>query len=387
MIPRQLQKPVLELAGKVPVVTITGPRQSGKTTLARSLFPYYSYKNLEYPDVRQFAVEDPRGFLEDSGAGIILDEIQRVPALLSYIQGIVDERNEPGKYILTGSQNLLLSNTVSQTLAGRTAIFNLLPFSIGELGNTGIMMDHAEPWIQRGFFPRLYDADLGPEDWIPFYISTYIERDIRDIINVHNLTLFQTFLQLCAGRTGQLLNLSSLGNDCGIDQKTARNWISVLEATFTVFLLPSFHRNFSKRLIKSPKLYFYDTGIACWLLGIRSAMELESHYLRGNLFENLILCELIKKELNGGRQPGLHFWRESNGREVDCVYEQSGRIYAIECKAGRTVTSDYFSGINHFRDIAGDEYGGGAVIYGGRERQTRSGTVALPWRQIAEWSL
>jgi uncharacterized protein len=385
MIPRILQKQIRKLAAKMPVITITGPRQSGKTTLAKMALPDYAYKNLEFPDVRRFATEDPRGFFGELTQGVILDEIQRVPELLSYVQGIVDETNEPGKFILTGSQNLLLLNKVSQTLAGRSAILHLLPLSMEELIASGAPEGSAESWMQRGFYPRLYDKKISPLDWLPSYVESYVERDVREIINVRNLSTFQTFLRLCAGRIGQVVNLSSLGNDCGVDQKTAKGWISVLETTFTAFLLPPFHRNFNKRLIKSPKIYFYDTGLACWLLGIRSVKDLDSHYARGSLFENFIIVELMKNEMNRGRRTELYFWRESNGNEVDCVYEKNGRVFGLECKSGKTIGPDYFNGIDALKKISGKLFAGGTVIYGGTEIQRRSNATVLPWTKTADF--
>ena len=385
MIPRILQKRILELAAKMPVIAITGPRQSGKTTLAKMTFPRYAYRNLEFPDVRRFATEDPRRFLAGLTDGVILDEIQRVPELLSYIQGMVDENNKPGNFILTGSQNLLLLNTVLQTLAGRSAILHLLPLSLEELWSAGIPEDSAEVWMQRGFYPRLYDQNISPLDWLPSYVESYVERDVREIIKVRDLSIYQTFLRLCAGRIGQVVNLASLGNDCGVDQKTVKSWISILETTFTAFLLPPFHRNFNKRLIKAPKVYFYDTGLACWLLGIRSAGDLDSHYARGSLFENFVVAELIKNEMNRGRRPELYFWRESNGSEVDCVYERNGLVHGLECKSGRTIGPDYFRGLNVLKMSAGELFGGGTVIYGGTETQQRSAATVLPWFKTSEF--
>lgn len=374
---------IRDLAGKMPVITITGPRQSGKTTLARAAFPDYTYTNLEFPDVRFFAKEDPRGFLSSLGDRAILDEIQNEPAILSYIQGIIDQNGSNGRYIITGSQNLLLLESVSQSLAGRAAVLHLLTFSLEEMFAHGYTHGHYEEWIQRGFYPRLYDKNLAPLEWLPSYLETYVERDIRSIINVHDLFQFQTFMRLCAGRIGQVLNMTSLGNDIGIDQKTVRKWLSVLETTFTIFLLRPYFNNFNKRLIKAPKLYFFDTGLACYLLGIRSESELDTHYARGSLFESFIISELYKNELNRARRPNLYYWRDSNGHEVDCIFEHEGKLSGIEIKAGKTISSDFFKGLRFLREAAGDQFSEATVIYGGQESQNRSAVSVIPWHCIA----
>jgi predicted AAA+ superfamily ATPase len=384
MIERIAKKKILELSEKIPVITVTGPRQSGKTTLVKSIFPSYSYVNLEYTDNRRFAADDPRGFLRSFSDGVIIDEVQHVPTLLSYIQGNVDESGLMGRYILTGSQNLLLLQNVSQSLAGRTAILHLLPLSLEELFAKKYKRAAYEDWIVQGFYPRLYDKKLSPQDWIPDYIETYLERDVRNVLNVQDLSLFRTFLRLCAGRIGQILNLSSLGNDIGVDQKTVRKWLSVLEATFTVFILRPYFRNFNKRMIKSPKLYFIDTGIACNLLEIKSPSELSSHYARGALFENLILSELWKNNLNRALQPDIYFWRDSNGHEVDCLAESAGKIRGLEIKSGRTVAKDFFDGLQFLQEAAGVLFDKGEVIYGGDSAQNRSTYKVEPWFNIAK---
>lgn len=381
MISRNLQSKIVSLSQKLPVVTITGPRQAGKTTLAKASFPNYPHANLEFLDTREYATQDPRGFLASFPDGVILDEIQNTPSLLSYIQGIVDENERMGRFVLTGSQNLLLLQSVSQSLAGRTAMLHLLPLSLQELFAAHYPIESYEQWIFRGFYPRLYDRQLSPGEWLPAYVETYIERDVRNVVNVSDLSLFRTFLRLCAGRIGQVVNLTALGNDIGIDQKTVRRWLSVLETTFTVFLLQPYYRNFNKRITKSPKLYFHDTGLACYLLGIRSSNELNNHYAKGALFENLIISELIKGDLNRAVRPEYYFWRDSNGHEIDCLTETKGKIRAIEMKSGRTVASDFFDGIRFLESSAGELFGEGFVIYGGDSRQKRKEARVLPWHE------
>ncbi|MCU0596894.1 MAG: ATP-binding protein, partial [Desulfobacterota bacterium] len=316
MIRRTLEKKLKELARSFSVVTVTGPRQSGKTTLVRSAFPQMSYVSLEDLDSREFAEDDPRGFLATYEKGAVIDEAQRVPALFSYIQGKVDEANRPGMYVLSGSQNFLLHERISQSLAGRVGILNLLPLSIEELGRQAGKRSRYEDFLFSGFYPRLYDRPVAPLDWYPAYIQTYVERDLRLIKNVTDLASFQRFIRLCAGRIGQILNLSSLAIDCGISHNTAKSWLSVLEASFILYLLKPHYRNFSKRLIKMPKLYFVDPGLACFLLGISSPGEVDSHHLKGGLFESMIVSELLKYRLHRGFQPGCYLWRDKTGHEV-----------------------------------------------------------------------
>ena len=314
-LPRAVTPKLISLAKKFPVVVVTGPRQSGKTTLVIAAFPHHEYVSLEDPDLRLQAQDDPRGFLEDHGGSVILDEVQRAPSLLSYIQTRVDRKERHGQYILTGSQNILLQSQVSQTLAGRAAYVTVLPFSLGELGAR--KMAPLESLVWRGFYPRLHAQKLTPGEWFPNYIRTYVERDVREIRNIGNLATFQKFLKLCAGRTGQLVNASSLASDCGINYQTALSWISVLEASYIIFQLRPHHANLNKRLIKAPKLYFHETGLACSLLGIRSASELKSHFLWGGLFENFVASELVKAAHHAGREPSVFFWRDKTGHEVD----------------------------------------------------------------------
>lgn len=394
MIARGMEKALLASARTYPVLTVTGPRQSGKTTLVRKVFPKYDYVSLENPDDRTFALEDPRGFLNRFPDAVILDEVQRAPELLSYLQGRVDEDDRPGRYVLTGSQNFLLLEKVSQSLAGRTALFQLLPFSRAELaGRKPMALDgigHKIPrgrpaadelfdMLFKGFYPRIHDKGLKPQDWLRNYYQTYIERDVRSIVQVGDIEAFGRFVRLCAGRTGQILNLSSMGSDCGISHATARRWLSVLEASFIVYLLRPHYENFSKRLIKSPKLYFIDTGLLCYLLRIRSADELVTHALRGGVFETFVLVELLKASLNQAADPEVHFWRDTGGHEVDFVSGHGRALVPIEAKSGETIASDYLKGITYWRSLPGQEKAPAAVVYGGEASMMRSGTAFYSW--------
>lgn len=378
MIPRTIESVLMQLAQSYPVVTITGPRQSGKTTLCRKVFPGYGYRNLEAPDVRQFANDDPRGFLAANPDGVILDEIQRVPQLLSYIQTIVDEKPLPGQFILTGSQQFEVMNTISQSLAGRTALLKLLPFSLAELRGA-YPSRGVDDLILTGCYPRIYDQKLNPTQAMGDYFETYVERDLRHLMAVKDLSQFERFVKLCAGRTGQLLNLQSLGNDVGISHASARSWLTLLEASYIVFLLHPWHSNISKRLVKAPKLYFYDVGLASYLLGLEDVKQVSRDPLRGNLFENLVVLEALKFRYNQGKRDNLFFYRDSNGNEVDLIAEQGRRLLAIEIKAGATINPDYFKGLRHFRKAIGIEWTVAAgVVYGGDDSQCRSEALIRP---------
>jgi len=319
MIERDLTSRLRMLASQFPAVTLTGPRQSGKSTLCRAVFPQHAYANLELPDVRSFAQEDPRAFLAQFKNGAILDEIQRAPELISYIQGLVDDDSTPGRWVLTGSQNLALLESVNQSLAGRTAILHLPPLIRREILRFPAYPDSLDETILFGGYPRIFDQRLDPGEWLASYIATYIERDVRMITNVGDLATFQRFVELCAGRTSQLLNLSQISNDCGITQPTAKAWFSVLEASFITFRLPSFSGNLRKRLVKMPKLHFYDTGLACRLLGIRTVDQLHSHPLRGPLFETWVASEIHKHRMNAGLTGGMFHYRDQKGVEVDLI--------------------------------------------------------------------
>ncbi len=377
MIKRTIQPTLLRLASQYPVVTITGPRQSGKTTLCRTVFPDKPYINLENPDTRAFVQSDPRGFLASHPDGAILDEIQRTPELLSYIQPLVDERNTTGLFILTGSQQFEVMNTISQSLAGRTALLKLLPFSLEELALTG-SASSVDTMLLSGFYPRIHDAGLNPTQALGDYLQTYVERDIRQLVNIRDLAQFEKFVRLCAGRTGQLLNLQSLGNDIGISHTTARNWLTLLEASYIIFLLQPWHANIAKRQVKTPKLYFYDVGLAAYLLGAEHEVHISRHPLRGNLFENLIVVEALKYRFNRGLRNNLYFWRDAKGNEVDLVVEAGPDVMPVEIKAGATVTGDYFKGLLTFVDRLKTPPMARSLVYGGTERQYRSDTHV--WR-------
>jgi predicted AAA+ superfamily ATPase len=383
MIPRTLMPILKQLAGQYPVVTVTGPRQSGKTTLCRATFPDKPYVNLESPDTREFAHSDPRGFLSSYPDGAILDEIQRVPRLLSFVQPIVDEHKVPGQFILTGSQQFEVMTTISQSLAGRTALLKLLPLSIEELTNAGIQPS-VDSLLLQGFYPRIYDAGLNPTQALGDYLETYVERDIRQLMNIKDLALFEKFVRLCAGRTGQLLNLHSLGNDVGISHTTARSWLTLLEASYVVFLLQPWHTNISKRQVKTPKLYFYDVGLAAYLLGAESELHINRHPLRGNLFENLVVIEALKYRYNRSRRNNLHFWRDAKGDEVDLVIEAGPYVMPVEIKSGATINEDYFKGLRSFSARLPAPPSVCALVYGGTERQKRSDVTVWRVGDVAE---
>lgn len=382
MIRRTIQDKILQISQKLPVITITGPRQSGKTTIARYLFPNYTYVNLELSDNRDLATTDPRSFFALYPLNLILDEVQRAPNLLSYIQGIVDERKQNGQFILTGSENLLLSEKVNQSLAGRTYIATLLPLSLEELQDIPISFSNYMPYLQQGFYPRLYDSDLATSEWLPSYIQTYVERDIRQLINVRNIKQFQTFLKLCAGHIGQIINYTSLSNAVGVNDKTIKEWLSILEATYIAFTLPPYYNNFNKRLIKSPKLYFYDTGLACTLLGIHDASSLIWHPLQGSLFENFIIAELLKRHFNRGLLPQFYFWRDNTGTEVDCLIEGGGKVLAIEIKSTQTLTTFPTGNLKKLTTLMSNNRIEPYIVYGGEQSFNNQGIKVLSWKNL-----
>lgn len=383
MIRREIENSVKRYAREYPVVTITGPRQSGKTTLCKMVFTEMPYASLEDPEEREFALNDPRGFLGRFPDGAVLDEIQRAPDLLSYIQGIVDEKKRPGQFIITGSQNFELLQTVSQSLAGRTAIARLLPFSLAEIRKlrpSTLSMDEA---IFTGSYPRIFDQDLDPREALAFYFSTYVERDLRQLINVRDLSGFEKFMKLCAARCGQLVNLSSLGNDCGVSHNTVKQWLAILEASYIIKLLPPYYRNLGKRLIKTPKIYFIDTGLASYLLGIQKVEHVSAHHLRGPLFENLVLSELLKKRFNRGETDHLYFLRDRKGNEVDFLLDYGPFLDLVEVKAGQTVSSSFFPGIEYYRRIYG-EVRNSMLLYGGDKDYIRENVRIIPWKGLPD---
>lgn len=365
-----------------PVVAIVGPRQSGKTTLAREIFPDYTYVNLEDFEKRAFAHKDPRDFFDVyAQKGIIIDEFQLVPELLSYIQVLVDEQKQFGRFILTGSQNFLMNEAISQSLAGRVAIHTLLPLSIDELKEAGLLPDRANTVLYQGLYPMIYTRpELNVEQWYANYITTYIERDVRQLTQVADLTLFQTFMQLCATRVGQPLNLSSMANDCGVSDMTAQRWITILQASYIIYLVRPHFKNFNKRLTKTPKLYFYDCGVASSLLRLKSD-EIPLHYTRGGLFESLIITDIAKSYYNRALIPHIYFWQNVKGYEIDCVLDEGLRLIPIEIKSGQTIQSNFFDNLAHWKEVT-DTPGNAYLVYAGPEDQKRSNAHVLSWKSI-----
>jgi uncharacterized protein len=366
-----------------PVLGILGPRQSGKTTLAKELFPNMLYTNLEDLTQQDFALKDPKGFLERNKNGMIIDEFQRVPNLLSYIQTIVDERNKPGLFVLTGSQNFLMMEKISQSLAGRISLFNLLPFSISELYTDKRKVPDLDRLLFKGFFPRLYSATLDPVRYYQNYVQTYIERDVRQIKNISDLTSFQNFLRLCAGRAGQIVNYSSLSDDVGVSHNTIKAWLNLLQTSYIIHTLPPYFRNYKKQIIKSPKIYFNDTGLLCFLLGIDREESISSHYLRGGIFENLIVNEIFKHGFNFGKRLNLYFWRDKRGKEIDLLLDFQKSRVAIEIKAGKTITGDFFKNLGYYGELdtlcpPANRY----IIYGGTDDQERKDAAVRSWLSL-----
>ncbi|MGM0578371.1 MAG: ATP-binding protein [Myxococcota bacterium] len=385
MIPRHAAPTVLELARGFPAVVVTGPRQSGKTTLVRACFPDRPYVSLEAPDEHEAATEDPRGFLARFPDGAVLDEVQRCPELLSYLQGILDSDGRMGLFVLTGSQQLGLLSQVSQSLAGRVGLVDLLPFTLGELQAAERAPETLEALLWRGLYPPIYDRAVDPGRWYASYVRTYVERDVRQMVNVRDLATFQRFLRMCAARTGQLVNLSGLASDCGVTHNTARSWLSVLEAGFVVHRLQPHHRNFSKRLVKTPKLYFWDAGLAAWLLGVRRAEELATHAMRGPLFETWAVAEIAKAFANRGEPPPLAFWRDRAGHEIDVLVERAGTAIPVEVKSGLTVTRDQLKGLRWFSNLAGDAVTAPTLIYGGDRVHSRGEVRVVGWPHVPGW--
>lgn len=384
MIERNITPVLQHLASQYPVVTLTGPRQSGKTTLAKSLFFDKPYVTLEDPDTRLYAADDPRGFLAQYAEGAILDEIQRAPELASYLQGIVDADPRPGRFILTGSHQFELMTQVSQSLAGRTAVLRLLPFTLGEVRRLSgdVTSPDLAQTLLTGFYPRIHDKGLNPSQALADYFATYVQRDLRQLAAVQDLHRFERFVRLCAGRTGQLLNLSSLGNDVGVSHATARAWIDLLQSSYIVHLLPPWFTNAGKRLVKAPKLYFVDVGLACWLLGLRSAEQAARDPLWGSLFENFVIMEAMKDRLNAGETAEMYFYRDSEGNEVDLLLPTGGKMHAIEIKAGATVNSDYFRGLKTFAAHQPAAFASGCVMFGGSQGQSRSDWPVYSWLRL-----
>lgn len=387
IIPRAMAPDLIDSAKTFPVVAILGPRQSGKTTLAKELFKKHKYVNFEDSRIRELAEKDPYGFLKDfkNEHGIIIDEFQEVPQFLSTIQVTVDIEKKYGYFILTGSQNFLMNQAISQSLAGRVALHTLLPLSIEELKNAGLLPDELNQLMTQGMYPRIYTDHIVLEKWYESYIQTYLERDVRQLKEIKNLDLFQVFIKLCAGRSGQVLNLTSLGNDCGISDVTAREWINILRASYLIFLLQPYHTNFNKRLIKNPKLYFYDTGLLAHLLGNITSNAMPAHYLKGHIFETFIISDIQKQFYNLGKRPATYFWRDRSKYEIDCIIDMPNRpigygMTPVEIKSSRTITSTFFEGLTYWNNLADREKNHSYVIYAGDEEQTRTAGTAIPWK-------
>jgi len=379
MIKREMQNILREMMNSFPVVTITGPRQSGKTTLVKQTYPDADYISLEELDVRDFAKSDPRGFLSQYKSTVIIDEIQKVPSLLSYIQTIVDTENSNGRFLLTGSNQFEYMSTISQSLAGRSGILKLLPFSYSEIYNTKYI--NKNEVIYKGFYPRIFDQNIRPELFLSSYLETYVERDIRSLSKIRDLMQFHKFLQLCAGRTGQILSYSNIANNLGIDHKTIKDWISIAEASYILYLLPPFYKNYNKRIRKSPKLFFIDVGLATHLLGIQNTDQLETHPLRGELFETFVIIEFLKNGYNQGKRSNLYYFRDNIGNEVDLIYETGFGPFPIEIKSSETFNSFFLKGIDYFKQIERDGTRA-ALILGNNVKQKRNSTLIFGYPYI-----
>lgn len=382
MIERSIEEKLRQMTTKFPVVTLTGTRQSGKSTLLKQRFNDFKYISLEDLDRRQFAIEDPRGFLMNFGSPLIIDEAQYAPDLFSFIQTQVDERNETGMYILSGSHNFLLMERISQSLAGRTAVMKMAPFSIGELRQASLLPENLNEWLMTGGYPRIYDKNIAPVDFFPNYVQTYLERDVRLLRNISDMSQFVRFLKLCAGRVAQLLNVASLASESGISVPTANAWLSILETSYTIFLLRPYYKNFNKRLVKSPKLYFCDTGLVASLLGLEETKQMETHYLRGELFENMVVAEFVKRAYAQGREPNLYFWRDSNNEEVDLLSEQGMDLECYEIKSAATMHSDYFASLKTFAKAAQLDTNRLHVVYGGEQNIQTSNGDYISWQNL-----
>lgn len=383
MYARQACSTLQRLARGFPILALTGPRQSGKTTLARACFPDKPYVSLENPDERDFAEQDPKRFLARFPGGAILDEVQRCPALFSWLQGVVDARPVMGQFILTGSAQFDLLAGVGQSLAGRVGRIELLPLSLAEMRDGACLPPSLDRLLLNGGYPAIYQRELAAADWFPNYVATYLERDVRQIVAVRDLSQFQRFVRMCAARSGQLLNLAALGADCGISAVTAREWLSVLEASYLVCRLPPYFQNFGKRLVKSPKLYFLDVGLMAWLLGIRDEAAMATHAARGVLFETWVVGELVKQRFNAGQPADVHFWRDSSGNEIDVVFETSEGLQAVEIKSGSTFASDWTDGVKKWHKFTADTPTRKPIlIYGGDESHERGACHLVAWRDI-----
>ena len=383
MFKREIEAELKELAKKYPIVTVVGPRQSGKTTVVQYAFPKKLYANLEFPDIRAMALKDPRGFLEQFPDGAILDEIQRAPELLSYIQPLVDQREQKGMFILTGSHQLELQEAISQSLAGRTALLTLLPMNLAELKAAGFDLP-VDEWILKGGYPRIYKDGLDPTKAYRNYFQTYVERDLRQLIQIKDLMQFERFVQILVGRIGQIINMEEIGGEVGISSHTVKQWISILEASFIVFRLPPYFENFGKRVIKSPKLYFNDVGLATYLLGIQNEIQLSRDPLRGNLFENAILLELKKHQLNRGLDPSLFYYRDIQKNEIDIIYKKGHDLIPIEIKSSKTYHAEFTEKLQYFQSIAKERASQAFLIYAGEAEQRVQTTHILNFKHATK---
>lgn len=378
---RNIKEPIQNLLEKYPVIAVTGPRQSGKTTMLKNEFPDYRYVNLENPDMRSYAESDPNSFLQEYDQFVIFDEVQRVPHLFSYIQSVVDESQIMGQFILSGSQNFHLMENITQSLAGRVAIFKLFPFDNNEMKTAGwLNVDDFLFNLVKGFYPAIYDRDIPSKTFYTNYVQTYIQRDVTQLINIRNMRLFQNFLALCATRAGQLLNLNALANECGVSQPTAKAWLSALENSYILFQLNPYYKNFSKRIVKTPKLYFYDSGLLCHLLKISNEKQLQTHPLKGSLFENMMIAEYIKQMSHSNQVNDLWFWRDSSGNEVDFIIENTNGFRIVEFKASMTIMPKMFKGLQKFEELSGWNDLNKTLVYGGTDPQNRTAGKVVPWK-------
>lgn len=384
IINREIAKTIQLMLGKYPVIALTGPRQSGKTTLLKSILPGYQYVSLENPDNRYFAKTDPNGFLKKYASSVIIDEAQQVPSLFSYIQTIVDESGKMGQFVLSGSQNFHLMQNISQSLAGRVAIFKLFPFDIQELKAASFLQSDYLANMVRGFYPAIYDRDIPSDVFYSNYVQTYVQRDLSQLIAIKDLRIFRKFLGLCASRAGQLLNMNSLGNDCGISQPTVKSWISALESSYIIFMLQPFHENFSKRIVKTPKLYFYDTGLLCHLLKITDHEQILTHSFKRSLFENMMVAEYFKRMYHKNILNDIWFWRDSSGNEVDMIEQTGTKLKLTEFKSTQTVMPDLFKGLRYFEQHSKVEYLVKTLVYTGSESCKRTEADILSWADFGK---
>jgi predicted AAA+ superfamily ATPase len=381
---RTIVASIIELLGKYPVVALTGPRQSGKTTLLKNAFPNYSYVSLEKPDVREFATKDPNAFLKQYSEYVIIDEAQRVPSLFSYIQTIVDDSGKMGQFILSGSQNFQLMQNITQSLAGRVALFQLLPLDFQELKSENILEADPLSALIKGFYPAIFDRNIEPSTFYYNYVQTYVQRDVSELIELKNISLFKKFLRLLASRVGQLVNYNSLANDCGVSQPTIKSWITALESSYLVFTLQPYFENIGKRLIKTPKIYFYDTGLLSYLLGIKRAEDLLTHSLKGNLFENMMIAEYVKRMYHSNLLHDIWFWRDVAGNEIDMLYLDNGKFHLFEIKSSETILNEQFKGLAYFETTHPSANFAKHLVYAGNENQDRTQARVLSWSKFGD---